>query len=291
VIALRPRTFTEALAMKAAHPSAVPVAGGTDVWVHWPTNLAGRDRTYLDLTGAADLREIAMDGGRLVLGATATYWDFQQRAECAESFPMLAAAARQIGAVQIQTRGTWAGNVANASPAADGVAALMAHGADVVLASARAGDRRVPLDAFSTGYRATVAAPDELIRAIEVPLRRLRFARFAKVGARAAQTISKTGAAVTRGDDGWRVAAISMAPAVCRCRAVEARLAAGAVAAPEDLLDAVRADVRPIDDLRSSAAYRSNVFARVVFALVEDERGSSRRVEGGVLPPGSNRRD
>jgi CO/xanthine dehydrogenase FAD-binding subunit len=265
---VRPTTLGEALDAKAADPDLVPVAGGTDLWVHWPQNLAGRERSYLDLGGLPELRHVGTDDDELVLGAGATYWDVLCDETCAREFPLLGDAARQVGAVQIQSRGTWAGNIANGSPAADGVPVLMAYDAEVVLASAR-GERRVALDAYYTGYRASVAAPDELIRSIHVPRRAYELQRFEKVGSRRAQTIAKVGAAVTVADGAWRVVAASLAPTVCRCPALEEVLSAGrALTGPEDLLAAVDADVTPIDDLRSTAAYRRNVFARILYAIV-----------------------
>ncbi|MCP3902531.1 MAG: hypothetical protein GY715_02760 [Planctomycetes bacterium] len=266
---IRPWTFAEALAAKAADTEVVPVAGGTDLWVHWPQNLAARARTYLDLTAVGELRGLRFDEGELVIGAGATYWDVLRDPACVERFPLLAAAARQVGAVQIQTRGTWAGNIANGSPAADGVPVLMAYGAEVLLVSTR-GERRVPLDELYTGYREMAAAPDELIRSIHVPLRSYDLERFEKVGARRAQTIAKVGAAVTVAGGTWCVVAVSMAPTVRRCPTLEELLSSGpAPVGPDDLLPAVDADVSPIDDIRSTAAYRRNVFARIVYAIAD----------------------
>jgi CO/xanthine dehydrogenase FAD-binding subunit len=272
MIVLRPRSLEEALVAKAAHPDAVPVAGGTDLWVHWPTNLDGRDRTYLDLGRLAELCHLRFDNERLILGAGTTYWDVLCSRRCAEEFPILLVAARQIGAIQIQCRGTWAGNIANGSPAADGVAALMACDAEVVLASVR-GERTIALENFYTGYRQTVAEPDELIGAIGLPRRHHTFSRFEKIGSRRAQTITKVGMAVTVSEAGWRIIAISMAPTVCRCRRLEDLLAVGTpIESPDALHSALDADLSPIDDIRSSAAYRRAVFARTLFALAGEAR-------------------
>ena len=266
---LRPRTFDDALAMKADAPHAVPLAGGTDLLVYWPTNLDAHAETYIDLSPLGDVRHITCTDDTVTVGAGTTYWDVLNDATCAEELPILLDAAREVGAVQIQTRGTWAGNIANGSPAADGVPVLMAYDAEVELASTR-GVRRVMLDAFYTGYRATVVAPDELIRAVHIPRRPYAFAGFLKIGSRRAQTITKTGVAITASDDGWRVVANSMAPTVRRCPVVEARLASGfSAVSPETLADAVDADLDPIDDLRSTAAYRRGVFARLVCAMIE----------------------
>lgn len=259
---LRPATIDEALAMKAAQPELVPVAGGTDLWVNWPTNAPARERDYLDLSGVANLRHITTEDGELVLGAGATYRDLLACPTCRSEFPILAAAASQVGAVQIQARGTWAGNVANASPAADGVPALMACDASVTLASSK-GERNVPLDGFFTGYRTSVARPDELIVELRMPRGSAEFERFEKVGARRAQTITKVGVALRLKHEAWRVVAISMAPTICRCPSVEALLARGDASAAE-IEDAVAADLTPIDDMRSTARYRLRVFANLV---------------------------
>jgi CO/xanthine dehydrogenase FAD-binding subunit len=177
-----------------------------------------------------------------------------------------------VGAIQIQSRGTWAGNVANGSPAADGVPVLMAYDAVVILASA-GGRREIPLDAYYTGYRASVRRADELIVAIRIPRRSHSRERFVKVGPRRAQAIAKVGLAVARSATGWRVVAASVAPTVRRGPAVERFLDEGArPRGPEDFDAPLRSDVAPIDDLRSTAVYRTRVLARVLFDAVGGDR-------------------
>lgn len=265
---LRPRSLDEACrAMADAFEDArpVPVAGGTDLWVRWPENLEARDRTYLDLWGVDELRGIRLGDDVLELGALATYWDVISDRAVVEAFPLLERAARTVGAVQIQSRGTWAGNVANGSPAADGVPVLMAYDARIVLASTR-GRREVPLDGIYRGYRELDMRSDEVIAAIRIPRRPRALERFVKVGTRRAQAIAKVGLAAVRERDGaWRIVAASVAPTVRRCPTVERTLAEdGLPARPEDLLPAIREDVEPIDDLRSTAAYRERVLARIL---------------------------
>jgi CO/xanthine dehydrogenase FAD-binding subunit len=262
-----PTTLDEALAHKDACPEAVPMAGGTDLMVCWPEHLERRDATYLDLSGVAGLRATAWRDDALILGAMTTYWDVLEDERAGREFPMLHEAASQVGAIQIQARGTWAGNVANGSPAADGVPVLMAYDAEVELAS-RAGVRTVPLDHFYHGYKVLEARPEELIRCIRIPRRPYAFARFEKVGARAAQAIAKVGVAVARSDAGWRVVASSVAPTVRRCPTIERLLEdAQPIERPEDLAAAIDADVSPIDDLRSTAAYRRAVLCRVLYFM------------------------
>lgn len=261
---LLPRTKTEALAMLAERPEAIPIAGGTDLLVHWPTRPVEHDRDYVDLSGLAELRGGRWTDDALTLGALATYWDVMTDARATLELPLLFRAARQVGAVQIQARGTWAGNIVNASPAADGVPVLMAYDAVVVLESQRGSDE-VPLADFYLGYKLMRRRPDQLVTAIRIPRRRYAEQWFEKIGSRRAQAVAKVGLSVVRGDRGWRVVAASMAPTVRRCPAVERVLDDGRLRSPEDLLPAIAQDVSPIDDIRSTAEYRRRVMARVLF--------------------------
>ncbi|HEX9280537.1 MAG TPA: FAD binding domain-containing protein [Gemmatimonadales bacterium] len=261
-----PASLPDALAILAERPEAVPVAGGTDLLVHWPARVAEHERDYVDLSGIAELKAIAFRNGELLLGALATYWDVMHAGRMREGFPLLVAAARQVGAVQIQARGTWGGNIANASPAADGVPVLMAYDAVVVLESATGGREEVPLDRFYTGYKEMRRRPDQLVVAIRIPWRAHDVAIFEKVGGRRAQAIAKVGLAIARSAAGWRVVAASVAPTVRRCPAIERLLEDGtAVRGPDDLLPAIARDVAPIDDLRSTAEYRKRVLARLLY--------------------------
>jgi CO/xanthine dehydrogenase FAD-binding subunit len=265
---LLPEARAQALAALAATPEAVPVAGGTDLFVHWPTRVGEHDGTYLDLSGLDDLAGLRWEDTALVLGGRATYWDVIRDERAVRELPLLAQAARQVGAIQIQARGTWAGNIVNASPAADGVPVLMAYDAIVVLESVR-GRAEVPLADFYTGYKQMRRAPDELVVAIRVPRRPYALQRFIKVGSRRAQAIAKVGLAIARSAAGWRVVAASVAPTVRRCPALERVLSEGVpLRSPEDLLPAIDRDVTPIDDIRSTAAYRREVMARVLFDAV-----------------------
>ncbi|MGH2669274.1 MAG: FAD binding domain-containing protein, partial [bacterium] len=119
---LLPETEREALGMLAATDgAATPMAGGTDLLVHWPVRVEVHDRTYVDLSRLQAMRPLRWSDAELVLGGLTTYWDVIQDARIGREFPLLVTAARQVGAIQIQARGTWAGNIVNASPAADGV--------------------------------------------------------------------------------------------------------------------------------------------------------------------------
>ncbi len=262
---LTPKSLDEALGLMAGSPTPTPVAGGTDLLVSWH-HRAKETLALLDLSRlGGQLSAMRLTDEFLELGALTTYWDVIESAEVSRAFPLLAEAARQVGAVQIQTRGTWAGNIGNASPAADGVPVMMAYDATLVLQS-KGGRREVALDAYYTGYKKTVRRADELIVAIRMPRRSRDVEWFEKVGARAAQTITKVGVAVVHDAEGWRVVANSVAPFVCRCRKFEAALEQGRkFATPEQIREIIREDVSPIDDMRSTAAYRESVLSRVLF--------------------------
>jgi xanthine dehydrogenase small subunit len=198
-------------------------------------------------------------GGVLRIGALATYSDLIRSAHVRRRLPMLAAAAGEIGAVQIQNRGTLGGNVANGSPAGDTLPVLAAAEVLIELRSMD-GVRTVPFADFYTGYRESVMRADELITAIEVP--RVEGAQwFRKVGTRAAQSISKVVMAAVRGARP-RIALGSVAPTVVRARRTEAALASGAsIDVAQRIL---QAEIHPIDDIRSTAAYRREVAARLL---------------------------
>ena len=119
--------------MLADDPSIVPLGGGTDLLVHWPDRHAAHAATYVDLGRIAGLRAHRWTDDALLIGATTTYWDLIRDPRTARELPLLVEAGRLVGAVQIQSRGTWAGNIVNASPAADGVPVMMAYDAVVVL--------------------------------------------------------------------------------------------------------------------------------------------------------------
>jgi CO/xanthine dehydrogenase FAD-binding subunit len=268
-----PETVAEALDLLAVDGPAVPIAGGTDLLVHWPTHVEAHDGTYVDLSALHELKPLRWTDSELVLGGLTTYWDVVRDARIRAEFPLLVAAARQVGAVQIQARGTWAGNIVNASPAADGVPVLMACDAVVVLESRRGRDE-VPLDRFYTGYKEMRRRPDQLVVAIRVPRRAYSYQVFEKIGSRRAQAIAKVGLAVTRSPAGWRVVAASMAPTIRRCPTIERLLEDRVpVARPDDLLPAIASDVAPIDDVRSTAQYRRQVMARVLYEDLRETCG------------------
>ena len=256
----RPASIAQAARLLAAAPWAV-LAGGTDLYpAHVGRPLA---TPLLDITGIAELRGIRGDDRGWTIGATTTWTDVA-RAELPPLFDALKAAAREVGGVQIQNTGTVAGNLCNASPAADGTPVLLALDASVVLQSER-GERTVPLAQFVLGNRRTARRADELVVAVRVPAHggRARSA-FAKLGGRRYLTISVTTVAlVVDVDERGAIAAARAAVGSCsaaprRLPALEARLAGAPLGSDlAALLDpADLAPLAPIDDLRGSAAYR-----------------------------------
>ena len=255
---LRPRTLNDALRMLRDEGPLVPLAGATDLYVLLNAGTLPGQR-FLDLAPLAPLRRIAVREDTLVIGALATYTAIIHSRHARSRLPMLVEAARQIGGVQIQNRGTLGGNIANGSPAGDSLPVLAAAEAVVVLRS-HDGERRVPFADFYTGYRASVRRPDELIAAVEIP--RLEGAQwFRKVGTRAAQAISKVVMAALRGPSP-RIALGSVAATVVRLPRTEAALASGA--SIDDAVAVLHEEISPIDDIRSTAEYRRTVAGNLV---------------------------
>lgn len=282
----RPATLAEALAARARHPDWLVVSGGTDVMVgaHRRPEPPG----VLDLFGVAELAGVRKAGDVLRIGAGTTYAELLASPRVRHHLPCLHRACAEVGALQIQARGTLGGNMVTSSPVGDTLPCLLALDARVVVASEARGERRVPYHAFVTGYRQVDLRPDELLVAVEVPLPPDHAVQvWRKVGTRKAQAISKVMLAAVGVVEGGRVA--------------HARVALGAVAdrpvrlpAVEDLLvgqapdealaaraaEAVRATITPITDVRSTKEYRLDVAARLVAgfvrALAQDGRGGGR---------------
>jgi xanthine dehydrogenase small subunit len=230
-----------------------PIAGATDVYVALNFGTF-TPRQFLDIRNLDELRTISLNGETLIIGALASYTALIQSAIVAERMPMLVEASRLVGGVQIQNRGTLGGNIANGSPAADGVPVLSAADAIVVLRSLE-GERRIPMNSFYTGYRATVMRPDELIVSIEIP--RVEGKQwFRKVGTRQAQAISKIVMAAVRAPSP-RIALGSVAPTIVRARMTEQALASGAPI--DEAAEILGDEIKPIDDVRSTADYRRRV--------------------------------
>lgn len=255
--ALAPATLQEALEIRASHPEAVPIAGGTDLMVEVNARRL-RPAAFLDLSRVADLQEWGLRDGRVFVGAGVTFARIER--ELAEFGP-LAEAARSVASPQIRARATIGGNLGTASPAGDSLPVLAAYDADVVLASVGAGERRVPLATFLVGPKRTSLAPDELIAGVEWTVVEGP-GSFAKVGRRSAMVVSIASACLQAVDGRVRLALGSVAPTVVRAPLAE-RFAAGLDwSDPATLAEFGRlaaSETRPIDDLRGSAAYRRHV--------------------------------
>lgn len=263
---LRPSTWDDALAAKAAHPGAVPIAGGTDVMVELNFDRR-RPPALLDLTRVAPLTEWGTDGDLLRVGAGVSYRRIIE--ELGSRLPGLAMASRTVGSPQIRNRGTVGGNLGSASPAGDAHPPLLAAGALVELASVR-GVRRVPVDGFFRGPKRSVLAPDELIAAFLV--RPGGAQQFAKVGTRNAMVIAVCSFALSLSFETRSVGTGigSAAPTPLRATEAEEFLAReldweGRGPVPSSVAgrfgEMVAAAASPIDDVRGTAAYRRHALS------------------------------
>jgi CO/xanthine dehydrogenase FAD-binding subunit len=267
-----PPTLSAALELLAREPGAWrPIAGGTDLMVLFEAG-ALPFRRLLNLWHLRELRGIEETPEHITLGARTTYTEVQAHATLRREFPLLCQAAAVTGGVATQNRGTLGGNIVNASPAADSPPALLVYDAELELVSA-AGSRWVPYRSFHTGYKQMNLRPHELLQRIRLPRTKAGWRHYyRKVGTRKAQAISKVvmAAAALLGGTGTPAGAIigdirislgSVAPTVLRCEKTEALLRGQKIDA--DLIRAAReslaGEIRPIDDIRSTAAYRTRV--------------------------------
>lgn len=275
----RPETLEEALTLLSRQGPAL-IAGGTD---HFPAKVPGRDgRSLLDITGITDLRQILETGSQLRIGAAVT-WSQLLAKPLPPAFDGLKAAARQVGSFQIQNRATLAGNICNASPAADGVPPLLTLEARVEIARAN-GLRQVPLAQFITGYRKTCLGPEEIVTAILVPdLTAAATSSFVKLGSRSYLVISiAMVSALLVPEDGCvaevRVAVGSCSAVAQRLPKLEARLAGLTLSElQKSVFDAPEfyACLSPMSDVRGSASYRNGVVPRLCARAVREAAGGA----------------
>lgn len=271
-----PAKLSAVLALMAAEPGGwLPIAGGTDVMVQYA---AGKltARRLVSIWNLPELRQIEVTGDEVRIGAGCTYTNLREHEVVSREFSLLASAARWTGGIANQNRGTLGGNIVNASPAADSLPALLVYEAELILVSAR-GERRVPYANFHLDYRKTRLSPDELIRAI--CLKRQfsgYYAHARKVGARNAQAIAKVClAALGRIADGVmedvRLAVGSVAPVPLRLAATERVLHGKRIDGrlTEGAKVSAAMEIRPIDDMRSTAEYRAAVTGNLVAEFLE----------------------
>jgi N-methylhydantoinase B len=260
----RPATLEEALAIRA-EADVMVLAGGTDVYPAKAARAGWGDmghKDILDITRLQGLRGITEAPQHWRIGALTTWTDLI-RADLPALFDGYKLAAREVGGVQIQNRGTLAGNICTASPAGDGLPNLLALDSEIEL-TRRGGQRTVPMAAFIDGYRQPVCRPDELVTAILVPKRsRATRGHFLKLGARKYLVISIVmAAAVVEIGASGSIARASVAIGACsaipqRLPALEAALIGQSPLAAADLVRGDHFDaLAPIDDIRGSAAYR-----------------------------------
>lgn len=264
---IRPGTLPEALAAKAEHTDAVPIAGGTDVMVELNFDHR-RPAALLDLNRVAELHEHGRVDGRIRVGASVPY--ARIITELGTELPGLAMAARTVGSPQIRNRGSVGGNLGAASPAGDSHPALLAAGAEVEIASVR-GTRFVAAQDFYTGVKRNVLAPDELITAVHfAPAEGPQ--QFSKIGTRNAMVIAVCAFGLALHPAQRRVGTGlgSAAPTPRRAVLAEEFLAAELNwDSPRPLLDSVlrrfgalvAEAASPIDDVRGSAAYRRHALS------------------------------
>lgn len=266
-----PGSLGGVLQLLAAEPGEwTPIAGGTELMV---AHAAGRldAKKLVSLWGIPDLRFIESQPNRIVIGGGATFRDLRAHPAIAASLPLLAKASSWIGSIANQSRATIAGNLVNGSPAADSSPALLVYDAEIELVSVR-GKRLIPYSSFHTGYKRNAMAADELLFAIHLPLRFAHHRQYLrKVGTRRAMAISKVALAGSallenRVITEIRLAAASLAAFPTRLMQTEAELLGRTLdsEAIQSARDALLAEARPIDDIRSTGVYRKHVAANLL---------------------------
>src|SRR5829696_730720 len=286
---LQPHSWREALETKAAHPDSVPIFGGTDVMVEMNFD-RGRPAAVMDLTRVPEIQEWGEEDGRLRVGAGVTYTRII--AELGDRLPGLAMASRTVGSPQIRNRGTVGGNLGTASPAGDGLPPLYASDAEVEVASTE-GTRRIPVVDFVTGPKRNAMRPDELIAAFYIPEAEGP-QQYSKIGTRNAMVIAVCSFGLALHPERRKVGTCVGSAAPTPVRALEAEDFVEGVLAEGDLWETrgslsestlrrfgemVQMSVRPISDVRGTAAYRSHavgVLARRTLKWAWDEYGNGR---------------
>ncbi len=271
-----PGNLQAVLSLLAGEPARwLPIAGGTDVMVLYS---AGKlpNRNLINIWNIPELRQIEVFPDRIRNGAACSYTALRGHEIVSREFPLLATAASWTGGIANQNRGTLGGNIANASPAADSLPPLLVYDAEVTLISVR-GERRLAYRNFHTGYKETALAADELIRDISLPRRFAGyFSHARKVGARNAQAISKiclAGLGQIAGNmiRDLRLAMGSVAPVPLRLNDTERVLTGKRIdsALIATARKGVVNEIRPIDDIRSTARYRAAVAGNLVAEFLE----------------------
>jgi CO/xanthine dehydrogenase FAD-binding subunit len=286
---LQPSSWQEALELKAAHPEARPIFGGTDVMVEMNFDRE-RPAAMMDLTRVPEIKEWGEENGSLRVGAGVTYTRII--AELGDRLPGLAMASRTVGSPQIRNRGTVGGNLGTASPAGDGLPPLYASDAEVEVASTE-GTRRIPVVGFVTGPKRNAMRPDELIAAFYIPEAEGP-QQYSKIGTRNAMVIAVCSFGLALHPERRKVGTCVGSAAPTPVRAREAEEFVEGVLAEGDLWETrgflgesalrrfgemVEMSARPISDVRGTAAYRTHavgVLARRTLKWAWDEYGNGR---------------
>lgn len=265
-----PKDLSQALEWLQEEPGKWrPISGGTDLMVQLEAGKLAHHR-FVNLWGLRELQGIRVEPDAIEVGALTTYSQVRDSEVLKKEFPLLVAAASETGAWAIQNRGTLGGNIGNASPAADSPPALLAYDAEVELSSAK-GSRWVAYETFHRGYKKTVLHPEEIVSRIRLPRTQLRWREhYQKVGTRKAQAISKVcfaGRILVDGEnegkqiEDVRLAWGAMAAMPVRTVRTEEVLRGRKLEASTfvDAVGALRAELSPIDDLRSTHDFRLQV--------------------------------
>jgi len=262
----RPKSLKYALKLRAENPNAKPILGGTDLFVQ----LRGRreDTQLLDLSLLRELRGIKRIGETLWIGASATHHDISVSKLVIKFAPLIAKSSAILGSPAIRNRGTIGGNVANASPVADSIPTLIAHGANVHLVSLR-GKREIQIEEFHLAPGKTVIEKDEIILGFSLPIIGNGFFGFyERLGSRAAVSIAKVGVALASRRSGnilsdVRIALSAVAPKVIRAPKAEEFISGKPLTKEliEKASEILATECAPITDHRSTCEYRGDMVA------------------------------
>jgi OHCU decarboxylase len=271
-----PGSLEEVVAMLAREPGVwLPIAGGTDVMVLYGAGTLCA-RKLVSIWNLRELRAIEESRDEIAIGAASTYTDLRQHAGIVEEFSLLTRAASWTGGIANQNRGTLGGNIANASPAADCLPALLVYDAELTLISLR-GERRVAYRGFHAGYKKTAMAADELIRTIHLKKKFAGYFAFTrKVGARQSQAIAKVniaalGKLANGAIEDVHIALGSVAPVPLRLDRLERALMGKKVESfsVDELRRQLAEEIATIDDIRSTARYRAAVAGNLIIEFLQ----------------------
>lgn len=262
---LSPKNLKEVVSLVSNHPNYKILAGGTDLCVQMNCGTLTPEG-FINIWGLNELRGIIEEDDHIEIGALATHREISSNKIVKMYFQPLADSCKTIGAVQIQNRGTLAGNVMNASPAGDSLPVLLAYDAKI-LAVSKTGTRVIDFKDFYTGYKKTALKKDEFITKFQIPKAGPdEISRFVKIGQRKAQAISKVVACFRLGLDGDAVSKVaiafgSVAETPIRLSKSEKIILGNKMDKKivEKVMKSVEKEVTPIDDIRSTGKYRRHI--------------------------------